>query len=164
MYVPNFQKWVSYYNTAGKGNHNPFLNRIQQGGKGGVQVGGSLSSGQGSFMVPIESSNNTRKISNPNKVTVNMVSPTEQTIQMAEKQINATKRGVKRKRNLSRNHSSKRRRRGQMRKKLSTHKKVKSIKKKKKTKTNRTTKNKKSLKKKLLKAKRRVLPISDILN
>ncbi|CAG2241901.1 unnamed protein product [Mytilus edulis] len=84
---------------------------IQQGGKGGVQVGGSLSSGQGSFMVPIESSNNTRKISNPNKVTVNMVSPTEQTIQMAEKQINATKRGVKRKRNLSRNHSSKRRRR-----------------------------------------------------
>lgn len=77
--------------------------------------------------------------SNSGKMMVNKVSPAEQMVQMAEKQLKKKHRGVyKRKKSSSRVHSSKRRRMGCIRK----TKKRKAVKSKKGVKKNARVKNK----------------------
>jgi hypothetical protein len=51
MYVPNPQKWMTYYKSMAKGYHNPYVD--QKGGQG-KQIGGSISGNRGTPMVPIE--------------------------------------------------------------------------------------------------------------
>lgn len=108
MYVPDFKKWVSYYANVTKENNNPFLNRLQRGGGKETQIGGSLSGSPASFMVPIGSTHDNNKPTSPGKMSVNMISPAEQTVQMAKKQLNRKKRAIKRKNKAPSNHSAKR--------------------------------------------------------
>lgn len=108
MYVPDYKKWVAYYANITKESHNPFLNRLQRGGRGEMQIGGSLSGNPSSFMVPIGSSHVDNKKLDQNRMTVNMISPTEQTVQMATDQLKNKKRINKKKRKTSRNQSFRR--------------------------------------------------------
>ena len=163
--IPNASKWISYYHNSVNGKNNPFLTKLQNGGKIGNQIGGSLSGGRSSFMVPIESNTSQNKQSSSNNMLVNMVSPTEQTVQMAENQIK--NRGVKRKRISSKPHSSKRRRVQQTNKSKRKYRTVKKRNKSYRKKPKPSKKGRKSKpvsKRKILKAKRRVFPVKDILS
>lgn len=152
MYVPNPQKWVSYYSASVNGHDNPFLSKIQQGRNHVIQTGGSLTGGYSSYMIPIERKGTNHKKSD-SKMMVNMVSPTEQTVQIAEKQLEkSTKTLHKRRKTQKRVHSSKNRR-SVRRNKVS-----------KKVKAKRQKVVKKSYKKRKLPSKRRIVPDSDILN
>lgn len=95
MYVPNPQKWVKYYENMAKGNHNPYIN--QSGGGKRKQVGGSLIGSQGTFMIPIENVDHLENQNSSNPLTVQLVSPAQQTVEQAKTELQVLKKGIKRK-------------------------------------------------------------------
>lgn len=105
MYIPNTASWIRYYENLDKNAQNPHLKF-----KTGKQIGGgSLIGSPRSFITPIGS---TVKPSEEEKVTVQLVSPVQQTEEMARdmmKRENA-KKGLKRKAFNSKSISVKRRR------------------------------------------------------
>lgn len=173
IYVSSAQRWIKYYDNARKWNTIPYIN------KHGVvnQTCGSLINNSKQFMIPMTSSSTANKAStNSSKMMVNMVSPAEQTVQMAEKQLkNNPEELIKRKRRSSKAHYSKRRRRTRTGKKIN-HKKLKKNKLKSKIKKNKLkpkikkkySKSKipktKPKQKRTIKPNRRVIPLRDILN
>ncbi|CAG2255207.1 unnamed protein product [Mytilus edulis] len=82
MYVPNPQKWVKYYENMAKGNHNPYINQSWDGKR--KQVGGSLFGSQGTFMIPIENVDHLENQNSSNPLTVQLVSPAQQTVEQAK--------------------------------------------------------------------------------
>lgn len=87
FYVPNVQKWIKYYQKR-------INDPIMKSGYVGKQVGGSLSGGEGTFIVPIEDETVENKNSNPVKLT--LVSPTQQVVEQAKAELVAAKKGTKR--------------------------------------------------------------------
>jgi hypothetical protein len=94
MYIPNPQEWVKYHESMAKGHQNPFID--QRGGRM-KQIGGSLSGSQCSFMVPIEEASTSvnSHLSNPMKV--ELASPSQQFVEQAKSELQAEKKGIKRK-------------------------------------------------------------------
>ncbi|VDI77647.1 Hypothetical predicted protein [Mytilus galloprovincialis] len=95
MYVPNPQKWVKYYENMAKGNHNPYINQSGDGKR--KQVGGSLIGSQGTFMIPIENVDHLENQNSSNPLTVQLVSPAQQTVEQAKTELQVLKKGIKRK-------------------------------------------------------------------
>lgn len=110
LYIPNPQKWVKYYENTGSGKHNPYVQHMS--GRGlSHQTGGSISTNSRRFMVPIDQHVSEVTPNNmSDKVTLQMVSPTQQTIDQAKSEIHRHKKGIKRKTTTSRDSSTKRRR------------------------------------------------------
>ena len=94
MYIPNPQKWVKYYESMAKGHQNPFIN--QRGGRM-KQIGGSLSGSQGSVMVPIEEASTSVNLHPSNPMKFEIASPSQQFIEQAKSELQAEKKGIKRK-------------------------------------------------------------------
>lgn len=69
-------KWVKYYENT---KVNPYIDLIKNNAKGGTfQSGGSISNSASRFMVPI--GNTTPEHDQSGKVSVEMISPVQQTI------------------------------------------------------------------------------------
>lgn len=94
MYVPNPQKWMTYYESMAKGYHNPYVD--QKGGQG-KQIGGSLSGNRGTLMVPIEEIPHSTNSLSSNPVKVNLVSPSQQVVEQAKSELQIVRKGIKRK-------------------------------------------------------------------
>lgn len=93
MFIPNTQKWIQYYQNGDKNGHNPYINYIHREGK---QIGGgSLSGSPRQFITPIGQPN---KSSHEERVTVQLVSPVQQTIDQAKDEVERNKESIKRKR------------------------------------------------------------------
>jgi hypothetical protein len=84
MYIPNPQKWVKYYESMTK------EHRMKQ-------IGGSLSGSQGSFMVPIEEASTSVNLHPSNPMKVELASPSQQFVEQAKSELQAEKKGIKRK-------------------------------------------------------------------
>ena len=94
MYIPNPQKWVKYYESMTKGHQNPCIDL--RGGRM-KQIGGSLSGSQGSFMVPIEEASTSVNLHPSNPMKFEIASPSQQFIEQAKSELQAEKKGIKRK-------------------------------------------------------------------
>jgi len=93
MYIPNTQKWIQYYQNLGKNGHNPYLHYSQRDRK---QIGGgSLSGSPQQFITPVGPEH---KSDHEEKVTVNLVSPVQQSIDQAKDEVKRNRQGIKRKR------------------------------------------------------------------
>lgn len=95
MYIPNTQKWVQFYQNLGKDGSNPYIKYRHTPGK---QVGsGSLVGSPRQIITP---AGLPHKGEHNEKVTVNLVSPVQQTINQAKDEVKRTnmKQGLKRKR------------------------------------------------------------------
>lgn len=156
MYIPNTQKWIQYYQNLDKDGHNPYLNYIH---RGGTQIGGgSLSGSPRQFITPVGHPHKTDK---DEKITVNLVSPVQQSIDQAKDEIKRNNQGIKRKRTKKTVSPSRKRQRKKTQKKKGNiiikkklkqkrrQKAVKRLKKSSQKKLSRQTKKNKSGKKKL---------------
>ena len=92
MYIPNTSHWIRYYENLDKNGHNPYIKN-----KTGKQIGGgSLTGSPRSFITPIGPA---VKPKEEERLTVQLVSPVQQTEEMARDMMqreNAYK-GIKRK-------------------------------------------------------------------
>lgn len=61
------------------------------------QVGGSLIGSQGTFMIPIENVDHLENQNSSNPLTVQLVSPAQQTVEQAKTELPVLKKGIKRK-------------------------------------------------------------------
>jgi len=121
MHIPNTQKWIHYYQNLGKDGHNPYVNYAHRRGK---QIdGGSLS---GSPQQCITRVGPSHKGGHDGKVTVNVVSPVQQSIDQAKDEVKRNMQGIKRKRADKTVSPTRKRRRKQIKKmKKVSKKKVK---------------------------------------
>lgn len=86
MYVPDPKKWIDYYKNVASGHINPHLTYGRKN-----QTGGALMGSTKQFMIPI--GNNNHVMSQQNDLPkLQLVSPAEQVIQQAKKEL---KKGVK---------------------------------------------------------------------
>ncbi|CAC5368823.1 unnamed protein product [Mytilus coruscus] len=92
MYVPDIQKWINFYQNSTKEIHNSYPEH-----KGGQtrQIGGSLTGGERSVVVPIEKRSNTTNEQGP--VTLKLVSPSQQVVEQAKSELATVRKGIKRK-------------------------------------------------------------------
>ncbi|CAC5415705.1 unnamed protein product [Mytilus coruscus] len=95
MYVPDPQKWVKYYESMAKGNHNPYIDRK---GRNVKQIGGSLTGSHGTFMVPIDETSNPSNKQPTNSLAVQLVSPSQQVVDQAKSELQINKNVIKRRR------------------------------------------------------------------
>lgn len=105
MYIPNTSHWMDYYENLGNNGSNPYINQLNKSGK---QIGGgSLVGTPKSFITPIGPS---MKDSTNEKLKVQLVSPVQQTEDMARDMVERekVKIGIKRKSQTSPNSSTKR--------------------------------------------------------
>ncbi|XP_063406204.1 uncharacterized protein F54H12.2-like [Mytilus trossulus] len=105
MYIPNTSHWMDYYENLGNNGSNPYINQMNKSGK---QIGGgSLVGTPKSFITPIGPA---MKDSTNEKIKVQLVSPVQQTEDMARDMVKRekVKMGIKRKSQSSRNSSTKR--------------------------------------------------------
>ena len=107
MYIPNVNHWIDYYDKLGSKGQNPYINQMNNNRK---QIGGgSITGTPKSFITPIGPSS---KPSSEARVKLNLVSPVQQTDEMAREMVerDSVKKGIKRKSSRFRVSSSKRRR------------------------------------------------------
>lgn len=92
MYVPDIQKWINYKKKTTNEIHNSYPDR-----RGGQtrQIGGSLTGGGRSVVVPIEKKSNATK--EPGPVTFQLVSPSQQVVEQAKSELATVRKGIKRK-------------------------------------------------------------------
>ena len=120
MYIPNTNKWISYYDHQGQHGHNPYTDRKKTGGK--QFGGGSLTGSHKGFISPIGAASIPHS---EEKVNIQLVSPIKQTDDMAQdiaNRENITK-GTKRKKTRKDHSVVKKRRRSKTHKKVKTNKK-----------------------------------------
>jgi len=90
MYVPNPQKWISYYEQIARGEHNAYINNKN---RRTVQKGGSIGRSTVGFMDSIGPSSSRQKLSER----IEMVSPVQQVVDQAKSEIDRIKYTNKRK-------------------------------------------------------------------
>ena len=98
MYVPNHEKWNQFYKNAGISEHPTNIN-LKQTNKN-TYSGGSIGKLSTNSIVPIETKLSSRDNSNASikAVKLNLVSPAQQTVEQAEKELErSSDQGLKRK-------------------------------------------------------------------
>jgi len=111
MYVPNVNKWMEYYKNIGTGKNNNYNTARSIN-----QRGGSISGNVNEFMIPIDDyAKGMEKESTQNKLSVNLVSPTQQTVEQAESEVKY-RNSLKRKYPTASSHLRRKRRRVQSKK------------------------------------------------
>ena len=92
MYVPNNELWIKFYEKVGTLQHPKHMMRRQ------TQLGGSISKTASQRIIPIDKKPQSRDAEGVTNIKVNLVSPSEQTVQQAETELKLdTKKGKKRK-------------------------------------------------------------------